>query len=56
MVYAQPEIHPGEWDAQNSIGFGDKMDHLISFWPLDLVIVSKKKKKKKRENLPNSGL
>ena len=23
MVYAQPRIRPGEWDAQHSVGFGE---------------------------------
>ena len=23
MVYAQPRIHPGKWDAQISLGFWD---------------------------------
>ena len=24
MVYEQPRIHPGEWDAHNSTGFSDR--------------------------------
>ena len=53
MVYAQPRICPGKWDAQTSLGFEIQMDHLIpARWP-DQTRPSdsqqKKKKKKKRE-------
>ena len=24
MVYAQPRIHPGKWEAQDPLGFKDK--------------------------------
>ena len=29
MVYAQPRVHSGKWDAQDSLGFEIQMDHLI---------------------------
>ena len=50
MVYEQPRIPTGEWDAQVLWDFERQTDQLISAGRLDLGIV------KKKENLPNSGL
>ena len=48
MVYTQPRIYPGEWDAQNSLGFWDtnKLPNLVYWYST----------KEKKENLPNGGL
>ena len=44
MVYPQPRISPGEWDAQNSRGSEIQMDNLITArWP-DLVIINQKRR------------
>ena len=44
VVYVQPRIHPGEWDAQSYQGFDIQIDHqILTRWP-DLVIVNQKKK------------
>ena len=45
VVYSQPRIHPGEWDAENSLkDFEIQTDHLISArWP-DLELINKKKR------------
>ena len=42
MVYAQPRICPGEWDAQTHLGFWDTNDHLISARRPDLKTINKK--------------
>ena len=58
MVYEQTRIRLGEWDAQISLGFWAKTDHLISARKPDLNIIYKKKKKKekrKKVNLPYIG-
>ena len=39
VVYIQPGISPGEWDAQTSLGFEIETDHLISARRPDLVKV-----------------
>ena len=50
VVYTQPRLRPGEWDALLR-DFDKQIDCLISARPQDLVIFNNKK-----ENLPNSGL
>ena len=45
MVYAQPNICPGEWYTQTPLGFWHKTDNLILARRLDLIIINKKKKR-----------
>ena len=45
MVYAEPRILPIKGDSQNSLGFYDTTNHLISARRSDLVIIKKTKKK-----------
>ena len=53
MVCVQSRIHPGKWDAQNSLGFWDTNG---SFNLGQTTRPSDGQKKKKRENLPNCRL
>ena len=46
MVYAQPRIGPGEWDAISSQGFKVERDHLMCPRQQDLLIVNNQKKKR----------
>ena len=48
IVYAQTRIWPGEWDAENYMGFWNKTDQLIVAIR-QFVIITKNKKKKKIE-------
>ena len=41
MVYAQPRICPGEWDAETPLGFWDTNDHLMSARWSDIIIIKK---------------
>ena len=43
IVYAQPRICPGEWDAQILQEFWDTKDLLISARRPDLIIIKNKK-------------
>ena len=57
MVYAQPKICPGEWNAQTPLGFWDTNGSLNpSQTTRPYNNQFKKKKKKKKENLQNGGL
>ena len=51
MIYAQPRICPGKWDAQTSLGFWNTNGSPNFCQITRLVIVNKKK-----DNLSNSGL
>ena len=65
MVYAQPRIYPGQWNAQTPLGFWEtNVSPYLSQTtrPYDNQQKKKEKKKKKkerereRENLQNCGL
>ena len=47
MVYTQPRIRPGKWDAQNSAGFLDKNES-SNFRQMARPRDNNKKRKKKR--------
>ena len=59
VVYAQPRIHPVEWDVWNSRGFWDSnrsLDTGQTIRPSNSQKKKERKKERKRENLPNSEL
>ena len=58
MIYAQPLIRPGKWDAQTSLAIWDTNgSHNLGLTTKPRDSQKKKKKKgKKRENLSNSKL
>ena len=45
MVYAQPNIFPGEWHTQTPLGFCHKTDHLISARRPGQMIINNKNKR-----------
>ena len=49
MVYAQPNICPGECYTEHLWDFDVQTDHLISARRPDLIIINKKKKKRKKK-------
>ena len=59
MVYAQPRIFPGEWNAQTLLGFWKTNRSLISTIRPDFIIINKKqqqqktKKQKKKQQQSN---
>ena len=52
MVYAQPRINPGEWDAQTLVGFWDTNGSPN----LSQTTGPQNNQQEKKENLPNCGL
>ena len=48
MVYAQPNISPGEWHTQTPLGFWYTTDHLILARRPDFIIINKQQQKKER--------